>query len=68
MIVQGVLSPLIKGLKDPKALIGKPVTLNGIEEIGTIIEIDKEKDIFFAEIDNGLIGSVLLGSYDSSFS
>ena len=58
MKISGKLSLITQGLINPKEVIGKPITADGVV-IGKILEIDEKSDLFFGEIsDNGLINFV----------
>ena len=58
MKISGKLSLITQGLINPKEVIGKPITADGVV-IGKILEIDEKSDLYFGEIsDNVLINFV----------
>ena len=58
MKISGKLSLITQGLINPKEVIGKPITADGVV-IGKILEIDEKSDLYSGEIsDNVLINFV----------
>lgn len=53
MKISGKLSLITHGLIDPKEVVGKPITADGVV-IGKILEIDEKSDLYFGEISDNV--------------
>lgn len=49
MKIRGKLSSITQGLINPKEVIEKPITADGVV-IGKILEIDEKSNLYFGEI------------------
>lgn len=49
MRISGKLSSVTQGLVNPKEVIGKPISVDGVV-IGKIVEIDEKLDLYFGKI------------------
>ena len=54
MKISGKLSLITQGLINPKEVIGKPITADGVV-IGKILEIDEKSDLYFGEISDKVL-------------
>lgn len=54
MRISGKLSSITQGLIDPKEVIGKPISADGVV-IGKILEIDEKSDLYFGKISDNVL-------------